>query len=205
MMITKERLWKRVKTIVVPGWDSLNLENLVLDLNGTITESGDFIPGVVEYLEALKTQGFRIYVLSGDTRGVLQQSFQLSPGIEAVVTSTAEEKRRFVESVGAETTVCVGNGNIDVEMFKVAKLSICTIQAEGATTKAMLHADIVVTHIKNALEILLDPDKLKVCSFISSGIGMPNLLTAWSISENSGNCFLRLQISHRYRPSRVCR
>lgn len=149
-----------MKTIVVPGWDSLNLENLVLDLNGTITESGDFIPGVVEYLEALKTQGFRVYVLSGDTRGVLQQSFQLSPGIEAVVTSTAEEKRRFVESVGAETTVCVGNGNIDVEMFKVAKLSICTIQAEGATTKAMLHADIVVTHIKNALEILLDPDKL---------------------------------------------
>jgi soluble P-type ATPase len=156
----KERLRIRVKTIDVPGWGSVKLENLVLDLNGTLTESGDFIPGVVDYLEKLKAQGFRIYILSADTRGVLQQTFKLSPDIEAVVAETAEEKKRFVESIGAETTVCVGNGNIDVEMFKVAKLSICTVQAEGATTKAMLHGDIVVAHIKHALEILLDPDKL---------------------------------------------
>ena len=45
-------------------------------------------------------------------------------------------------------------------MFKVAGLSICTIQAEGATTQALLNADIVVTHINQALEILLDEEKL---------------------------------------------
>jgi soluble P-type ATPase len=156
----EERLRKIVKTIAVPGLGSIELENLVLDLNGTLTESGDFIPGVVDYLEKLTATGFKVYVLSADTRGVLQQTFELSPDIEAVVTETAEDKKRFVESIGAETTVCVGNGNIDVEMFKVARLSICTVQAEGATTKAVLHADIVVTHISHALEILLDPDKL---------------------------------------------
>jgi soluble P-type ATPase len=156
----EERLGIRVKTIAVPGWGSVELENLALDLNGTLTESGDFIPGVVDYLERLKAKGFKVYVLSADTRGVLQQTFKLSPDIEAVVTETAEDKKRFVESIGAETTVCVGNGNIDVEMFKVARLSICTVQAEGATTKAVLHADIVVTHISHALGILLDPDKL---------------------------------------------
>jgi soluble P-type ATPase len=149
-----------VKTIQIPGWGSAELENLVLDLNGTLTESGDFIPGVVDYLERLKAKGFRICVLSGDTRGALEQGFEHLTGIEAVVTTTAQEKRRFVESIGAEHTVCVGNGNIDVEMFKVARLSICTIQAEGATTQAMLHADIVATHINQALEILLDADKL---------------------------------------------
>lgn len=149
-----------MKTINVPGWGSIQLENLVLDLNGTLTESGNFISGVVDYLEKLRAQGFKIFVLSGDTRGVLQQTFALSPDIEAVIAETAEDKKRFVESVGAERAVCVGNGNIDTEMFKIAGLSICTIQAEGATTKAMLHADIVVTHIHHALEILLDPDKL---------------------------------------------
>ena len=149
-----------MKTIAVPGLGSVELENLVLDLNGTLTESGDFIPGVVDYLERLKAKGFKVYVLSADTRGVLQQTFELSPDIEAVVTETGEDKKRFVESIGAETTVCVGNGNIDVEMFKVARLSICTIQAEGATTQAMLQADIVVTNIKHAFEILLDPNKL---------------------------------------------
>jgi soluble P-type ATPase len=149
-----------VKTIAVPGWGSVELENLVLDLNGTLTESGDFIPGVVDYLEKLKARGFKIYVLSGDTRGTLKRALPGSSEIDPVVTRTAHEKRAFVESIGAERTVCVGNGNIDVEMFKVAGLSICTIQAEGATTRAMLQSDIMVTHIKHAFEILLDPKKL---------------------------------------------
>ena len=149
-----------MKSIAVPGFGSLELENVILDLNGTVTEFGDFIPGVLDYLKALTAEGFTIYILSGDTRGTLRQTFEHSPGIEAVVTKTAQEKRAFVESIGPQHTVCVGNGNIDVEMFKVARLSICTIQAEGATTRAMLQADIIVTHIKDAFEILLDPKSL---------------------------------------------
>ena len=160
MVMTGKGLESKVKMIVVPGWGSIEIKNVVLDLNGTLTESGDFIPGVLECLEALSGKGFKIFVLSGDTRGTLRQSFQHAQGIEAIVTKTAREKQTFVESIGAEHTVCVGNGNIDVEMFKVARLSICTIQAEGATTKAMLQADIVVTHITQAFEILLDPNKL---------------------------------------------
>ncbi|MBW1859054.1 MAG: ATPase P [Deltaproteobacteria bacterium] len=149
-----------MKTITVPGWGSAELENLVLDLNGTLTESGDFIPGVLDYLEKMRAEGFRIYVLSGDTRGAIKQGLEKPADVEAVITKTADEKRAFVESIGAEHTVCVGNGNIDVEMFKAARLSICTIQAEGATLQAMLAADIVVTHINQAFEILLDPSKM---------------------------------------------
>ncbi len=149
-----------MKTITVPGWGSAELENLVLDLNGTLTESGDFIPGVIDYLEKMRAEGFRIYVLSGDTRGAIKQGLEKPADVEAVITRTADEKKDFVESIGAERTVCVGNGNIDVEMFKAARLSICTIQAEGATLQAMLAADIVVTHINQAFEILLDPSKM---------------------------------------------
>jgi soluble P-type ATPase len=149
-----------VKTFTVPGWGSAELENLVLDLNGTLTESGDLIPGVIDYLEKMRAEGFRIYILSGDTREALKQGLEKPADIEAVITGTAAEKRDFVESIGADRTVCVGNGNIDVEMFKAARLSICTIQAEGATLQAMLAADIVVTHINQAFEILIDPSKL---------------------------------------------
>lgn len=149
-----------MKTIAIPGYGSLELKNVVLDLNGTVTESGELVPGVLDYMEALRTKGFNIYVLSGDTRGTLRQAFERCPSVETVVTKTAKEKRSFVESIGPQHTVCVGNGNIDVEMFKVAKLSICTIQAEGATTKAMLQADFVVNHIKDVFEILLDANKL---------------------------------------------
>ncbi|MDY6839191.1 MAG: hypothetical protein SWH78_14595 [Thermodesulfobacteriota bacterium] len=151
---------REVKPIVIPGHGSFELENVVLDLNGTITESGEFIPGVVEGFEALSRAGFRIFVLSGDTKGTLAQTFKDFPYIQAVLTEKAQDKRTFVESIGPERTVCVGNGNIDVEMFKVARLSLCTIQGEGSSKKAMLEADIVVTHIKHAMEILLDPHKL---------------------------------------------
>ncbi len=149
-----------MKTIAVPTYGILELENVVLDLNGTLTASGDLIPGVLDCLQTLRAQGLKIYILSGDTRGTLAQTFEGFQGIKAIATKTAQEKKAFVESIGPEHTVCVGNGNIDVEMFKVARLSFCTIQAEGATTNAVLHADIVVTHIKHAFEILLDPDKL---------------------------------------------
>ncbi len=149
-----------MKTFSVPGYGSLALENVVLDLNGTLTESGEFISGVLDRLSALEEAGFKIYVLSGDTRGTLAKALRQSPGIKSAVTKTAEAKRRFVESIGPERTVCIGNGNIDLEMFKVAKLSICTIQAEGATTKAILEADIAVTHITHGLEMLLDSDRL---------------------------------------------
>ena len=149
-----------MKKIDIPGWGSLEFKNLVLDLNGTITESGSLIPGVVDRLEKLKEKGFVIYVLSGDTRGMMRDSFQDVPGIDAIVTRTAEEKRTFVESLGPQSAICIGNGNIDVDMFKVAKLSICTVQAEGAAIRAMTNADIVVTHINQALEILLDEETL---------------------------------------------
>jgi soluble P-type ATPase len=149
-----------VKTIDIPGWGSVEFTNLVLDLNGTITESGSFIPGVIDCLEKLKERGLAIYVLSGDTRGTVRDCFQSVPGVDAIVTKTAEEKKQFVESIGPLNTICIGNGNIDVDMFKVAKLAICTVQAEGATIQAMMNADIVVTHINQALEILLDEEKL---------------------------------------------
>lgn len=149
-----------MKTISIPGWGSVEIKNVVLDLNGTITESGDVIPGVLDGLQALQSEGLRIFVLSGDTRGTLKKTFGTSLGIEPVVTKTAAEKLAFVESIGPDHTVCIGNGNIDVDMFRVSKISICTIQAEGATSKAVFEADIIVTHIRHAIEILQDSAKL---------------------------------------------
>ncbi len=149
-----------MKTISIPGWGSVEIKNVVLDLNGTVTESGDVIPGVLDGLQALQSEGLRIFVLSGDTRSTLKKSFDGSLGIEPVITKTAAEKSAFVESIGPAHTVCIGNGNIDVDMFRVSKISICTIQAEGAAGKAVFEADIIVTHIRHAIEILLDSAKL---------------------------------------------
>ncbi len=149
-----------MEKIDIPGWGAIEPRTLVLDLNGTLTESGNFIPGVLNHLQAFINKGFSIFVLSGDTRGTLRLALENTPEVETVVCATAQEKRAFVESIAPDQVVCIGNGNIDIEMFKAAKLSICTIQAEGAATGAILEADIVVTHINHAFEILLDKEKL---------------------------------------------
>ena len=146
--------------ITIPGWGTLQLAHVVLDLNGTITESGELIPGVSDYLTKLDDMGVRIAVLSGDTRDTLHTLFQKLKGLTVHVTKTAEEKRAFVDALDPEKTVCIGNGNIDLKMFQACAISICTIQAEGASVKAMGAADIVVNHIAHALDILLDPEKL---------------------------------------------
>jgi soluble P-type ATPase len=85
-------------------------------------------------LKGLKESGLNIYILSGHTREENGKNFPDHPGIEVTLTTTAENKRSFVEKMGGRQTVCIGNGNIDAEMFKVARLSICTVQKEGAAT-----------------------------------------------------------------------
>ena len=149
-----------MKSVSIPGRGTLQIRYVVVDLNGTLTESGVFIPGVLDALASLHKQGLSVYVLSADTRGNLEADLSGLPGVGVRVTETAQAKRDFVESLGPEFTICIGNGNIDIEMFKVAKLSICTIQGEGATTGALVHADIVVTRIKDAIELVCDEAKL---------------------------------------------
>ncbi|MBW2646805.1 MAG: hypothetical protein JRE23_11620 [Deltaproteobacteria bacterium] len=146
--------------IDIPGFGLLEIKNVVLDLNGTITESGELIPGVLPYLKTLEENGLKIYILSGDTRGRLGKFFPELSGMEAILTTSAGQKRSFVEKIGVGQTVCIGNGNIDVEMFKVARLSICTIQGEGAATYALLNADIIVPNINDALKMLLEHEIL---------------------------------------------
>jgi soluble P-type ATPase len=159
-VFSKDTEERRMIRINIPGFGLLEIKNLVTDLNGTITDSGRLIPGALSHMKALKESGIDIYVVSGDTRGVLGNILAQDSGIETVLTTSAEGKRAFVEEIGPGQTVCIGNGNIDVEMFKVARLSICTIQAEGAATRAMLNADIVVPHITDALKMLLDHECL---------------------------------------------
>jgi soluble P-type ATPase len=91
---------KKVKKVQVPGYGPLDLRHAVFDLNGTLTESGEFLPGVLDGLKALEQAGYKIYLLSGDTRGTLHETLQELPGIQAVATKTAGDKKKFVESIG---------------------------------------------------------------------------------------------------------
>ena len=54
--------------IIIPGGETLRIEYLVLDLNGTLTLDGSPISGVAERLERLQRR-LSVYLLTADMYG----------------------------------------------------------------------------------------------------------------------------------------
>ncbi len=66
----------------------------------------------------------------------------------------------YVDKLGADRSVCIGNGRNDVMMLKKAGLGIAVMQDEGAATSAVLSADVVVTDILFALDLISNEMRL---------------------------------------------
>ncbi|MDR9755590.1 MAG: HAD family hydrolase [Thermoanaerobacterales bacterium] len=140
----------------------LNLQHLVLDYNGTIAFDGSLIQGVEEKLNQL-ADALNIYIVTADTFGTVRQKCRNIKGKMKVLSSSngALEKEQFVESLGTEKVVAVGNGVNDSLMLKKAALGIIVIGEEGAASLALNNADIIVKDIHDALDLLLNKTRIK--------------------------------------------
>lgn len=145
-------------TIDIPGGPSLELSQVVLDVNGTLTRRGEPIPGVVERLAALRGR-YEVHLLSADTFGTLA-SVAAELGVAARRVGSGEDKRRVVEELGAGRCAAVGNGAIDAAMLEAAALGIAVVGPEGAAGEALRVADVVCGSIHDALDLLLDEQAL---------------------------------------------
>ena len=148
--------------INIPGMGELNLQHLVLDYNGTIAFDGSLIQGVEEKLNQL-AGALNIYIVTADTYGTVCQKCRNIKGKMKVLSSSngALEKEQFVESLGTEKVVAVGNGVNDSLMLKKAALGIIVIGEEGAASLALNNADIIVKDIHDALDLLLNKTRIK--------------------------------------------
>lgn len=142
----------------IPGFENLELNTIILDLNGTLTVGGVLVDGVKERIEKLK-KNFSIYLFSGDTRGN-GKTIADDLEIHFVKASSGEEKKQELLKLNPETTVSIGNGLIDVEITKIARLGIVTLQSEGVHIQTLLASDIIVPNINDALDILIDDNRL---------------------------------------------
>jgi P-type E1-E2 ATPase len=141
-------------SIDIPGRDPLDLEHLVLDVNGTLTARGELIEGVRVRLEQLRTT-LELHVLSADTFGTLATVTE-ELGVQAQTVATGADKARVVVGLGAERCIAIGNGANDGPMLERAALGIAVIGPEGAAPSAVGAADVVCTSIVDALDLLLD-------------------------------------------------
>lgn len=143
----------------IPGRDEIEIKTIILDLNGTLSVAGIVPDGVKERLGQLKSRGLRVLFFSGNTRNDADD-LATSLGIEWKLAINGDEKRSLAMELEPETCVSIGNGLIDLELMKVVKLRIVTLQAEGAHVQTMLNSDIVVPSINDALDLLIDEQRL---------------------------------------------
>ena len=147
--------------IAIPGYMKLQLKHLVLDYNGTLAVDGELIPGVKDALKNLAKE-LQIHILTADTFGKVKSRIEGIPCDLSILPVENQDtgKLDYVKSLGAEHTVCMGNGRNDRLMLKEAALGIALILEEGAAVETLVEADIACTTILSALELLTNPLRL---------------------------------------------
>lgn len=145
----------------IPGYTIFQFRHLVLDVNGTIARDGQLIDGVGELLTELRSQ-LDIHLVTADTFGT-QETLNKTLRLQAVrlrVQNQVKAKLDYIEGLGFDKVVAVGNGANDAAMIEHAALGIIIIGPEGAAVTSLLRADIAVSDIRSALELLIHPKRL---------------------------------------------
>jgi len=148
--------------IEIPGLATFRLRHLVLDVNGTIAQDGELLPQVKELLAALSAD-VAIHLITADTHGK-QETIDRLLDLAAVripLQNQAQAKLDFIERLGPQGVVAVGNGANDAAMLERAALGIVIVGPEGAAIESLLKAKIAVPDIRTALELLLHPNRLR--------------------------------------------
>ncbi len=145
----------------IPGEGKKEIQHLVFDYNGTIAIDGILMPGVREAMQSLAGRA-GIHVITADTFGFVTQ--QVS-GIKCEVTiippgDQAQSKLDFIEKLGVEHTLCVGNGANDELMLRHAAIGIAVLQEEGLATAALSAADLVVKDVLDVFTLLKTPERI---------------------------------------------
>ena len=147
--------------IDIPGWGNIDIENIVIDLNGTIATDGKISPEVRKKINSLSELA-KVYILTADTQGTANKEI-LGMNVQLIKVSEENSKNgkfEFLRTLNLETTVAIGNGSNDQLTLKEAALGIAVLGDEGVSVSAIKSADIVVENIHNALDLFLEPKRL---------------------------------------------
>jgi len=147
--------------INIPGWGDMEIENIVLDLNGTIATDGRIPPEVKEKIGSLADK-VKIYILTADTQGMAnEETKNMNVELVKIIEEDSNQgKFEFFKTLDLERTVAVGNGNNDQMILKEAGLGIAVLGEEGLSVSVIKNADIVVKDISDALDLFLKPKRL---------------------------------------------
>ena len=147
--------------IAIPGFGDLHLDQLLCDFNGTLGRDGLLLDHVRVQLPRL-AERLRVHVVTGDTFGTAYAQLRGLPCELSVMPpeGQAQAKADLVGHLGAHQVVAIGNGRNDCLMLAASALGIGVMGDEGIATEALQASDVVVRHIVDAFELLLEPRRL---------------------------------------------
>jgi soluble P-type ATPase len=149
-------------SVDIPGFGAVKIEHLVCDYSGTLSIDGELLVGLKETLNKL-SEKLEIHILTADTHGKAKSQLQDIDCMIQMIEGKDQhvQKDNYIRELGAENVFAIGNGNNDTLMLSTARVGVTICLAEGVSAMAVNHADIFVTSIEDALDLLNRPDRLK--------------------------------------------
>ena len=146
----------------IPGFGPVLLHHLVSDFTGTLSVDGELLPGVKEKLNEMAGI-LDVHILTADTFGKARHELQGIRCDISILTGESHDiqKEVFVQKLGAGSVMAFGNGNNDRRMLKAARVGVAVCLAEGCSRDAIVSADIVVLSPVDALNLILNPKRMK--------------------------------------------
>lgn len=145
----------------IPGRGLVQLQHLVCDVNGTLAVDGQLLDGVKTRLSILRDR-LSLHLLTADTHA-RQDLIDQQLGIKAIRIqpgNEAEQKENFIKGLDASQCVAIGQGANDAGMLRAATLGICILSPEGTAVDTLIGADLVVSNIFEAFDILEKPIRI---------------------------------------------
>ena len=147
--------------INVPQTGKYDIENIVFDYNGTIANNGIIIDGVLEKIVDL-SKSFNVHIITADTFSTVRESFKGTNVNINIIDKDygSEQKEKFIDKLGFDKTIALGNGRNDELMLKKSIISIAVLNDEGVSVKAINSADFLIKDINNFFEMIYDTNKM---------------------------------------------
>ncbi len=145
----------------IPGRHTLKINHVVFDFNGTLAIDGTLIDGVAKKLNQLADQ-VTFHVITADTYGnVVQQLADINCQLHNLSQNKQfADKLAYIEHLGTQQCICVGNGFNDREMLQHAGLGIALVQNEGCYMPTLMAADITYHSVLDVFGFLEKPARL---------------------------------------------
>jgi soluble P-type ATPase len=153
-------------TIDIPGFGKLQINSVLSDYTGTLAFNGKLVAGIKDQLLRL-AERVNIHIVTADSFGTAEKELKGLPLVCRRLKRENEDvqKAHYAVELNPRYVASFGNGNNDRLHLKAVKeaggLAIAVENGEGCALDAILNANLIVVGAVNALDLLLEPTRLR--------------------------------------------